>query len=116
MNTKITKMKNFFNRYALSAFVLTAFYALMVGTGVMPVFAAGGNAALEGVMEVVMDVIGNAAFYIGLVIVLWGVFQIVLAFRREDSEAIGKQITTVVVGGVLVGFPTLMDTLLGAMR
>lgn len=71
--------------------------------------------ALDNVMNIVIDIIGKAALYIGIVIVLWGVFQIVLAFRREDSEGISKQITTVVVGGVLVGFGALANNLYNAL-
>jgi uncharacterized membrane protein HdeD (DUF308 family) len=87
--------------------------------GIVPAFALEEvdieTGALDGVMNTVVSIVSTAALYIGIVIVLWGVFQIVLAFRREDSEGISKQITTVVVGAVLTGFGTFADNIYEAL-
>jgi ethanolamine transporter EutH len=100
-----TNKKEMFTRYALLAFALTAFVAFATAVGILPAFAGQVNlTGLDSVMNIVIDIITKAALYIGIIIILWGVFQIVLAFRREDSEGISKQITTIVVGGVLTGF------------
>ena len=95
--------------------LVAMFIAFAAISGVSPVMAGEEGGALDDVMDIVIGIIGNAAFYIGIVIVLWGAFQIILAFRREDSEAISKQITTVVVGGVLVGFGAIAEELYGAL-
>ena len=109
--------KTMLKKFALIALVLTAFTALLASTGMLPALAANvSTTALDSVMDIVIDVIGKAALYIGIVIVLWGVFQIVLAFRREDSEGISKQITTVVVGGVLVTFGALAKSLYTTLK
>jgi hypothetical protein len=100
--------------FGVIALVIALFISIATTSGMLPVLAAAG--ALDGVMDIVIDIISDAAFYIGIVIVLWGVFQIILAFRREDSEGISKQITTVVVGGVLVGFGSIANTLYGALK
>ena len=42
-------------------------------------------------------------------------FQAIMAFRREDSEGISKQITTVIVGAVLVGFSFVVGPLRTAL-
>ena len=101
-------------------------FSLATTTGIAPVFAsgAGGGAggaaidttAIDTVMDTIIDIIGTAALYIGIVIALWGVFQIVMALRREDSEGIGKQITTVVVGGVLIGFGAFADSIYQSLK
>ena len=66
-------------------------------------------------MGYVTNILATAAKYVGAVISAWGIFQIIMAMRREDSEAISKQIMTVVVGAALVAFgfaaPGLIDTL-----
>ena len=109
--------KTMLKKFALIALVLTAFTALLASTGMLPALAANvSTTALDSVMDIVIDVIGKAALYIGIVIVLWGVFQIVLAFRREDSEGISKQITTVVVGGVLITFGALAKNLYQSLK
>lgn len=115
--TQIVKSNNrntMFGKFALIALAITVIMAFFASIGILPVFAGNvtiSTGALDQVMNVVITVIGKAALYIGIVIVLWGVFQIVLAFRREDSEGISKQITTVVVGGVLITFGALANTL-----
>ena len=96
------------------ALALVCFFAFVMASGVVPAFADGDD-ALGNVMNVVIELITKAALYIGIAIVLWGVFQIVLAFRREDSEGISKQITTVVVGSILVGFGAFAKKLLEAL-
>lgn len=94
--------------------VLTAAIACAIN----PAFATIGTGAVETVMDTVIQIIGTASLYIGIIISLWGIFQIILAMRREDSEGISKQITTIVVGAVLIGLgaglPALKDTLQAA--
>jgi len=101
-------------KFGFVAVAMAMFMTFAAATGMLPAFAAA-TGALDGVMDIVIDIVSKAALYIGIVIVLWGVFQIILAFRREDSEAIGKQITTVVVGGVLVGFGAIAEQLYAAL-
>lgn len=97
----------------LFATFITMLLTVVAMAGMSVVFAAGAQAAVDKIIEIVC----TAAKYIGAVIALWGVFQIILALRREDSEGISKQIITVVVGGSLVGFgafaPDLFSQLLG---
>ena len=79
--------------------------ALCICSTIVPCFAVGdGGAAVEAAIGAVMDIITLAARWVGAIISLWGVFQIIMAMRREDSEAISKQIMTVVVGAALIAF------------
>lgn len=105
-NTLTTKRHDTIRRVFTIALVFVFAMAFMSMFNITPIAFAGGEteAALGSVLGKVMEIIEMAAKYIGIVIVLWGVFQIVLAFRREDSEGISKQITTVVVGAVLTTF------------
>jgi uncharacterized membrane protein YedE/YeeE len=99
-------------RFFSIALMMALFVAFAAAPGMLSVNAD----TLDEIMDIVIGVISDAAFYIGIVIVLWGAFQIILAFRREDSEGISKQITTVVVGGVLVGFGSIADELYTALK
>ena len=104
--------------YGLIALAIAVLIALVASTGIGPALAdegADSETALAAVMGVVVGIVKTASTAIGAVIVLWGVFQIVLAFRREDSEGISKQITTVVVGTILCGFGIFVDDLLDVM-
>jgi hypothetical protein len=105
--------------FALIALAMAILVAFALSIGIAPALADGGEVegevALNQVLGVVVNIVKTAGTTIGAVIVIWGVFQIVLAFRREDSEGISKQITTVVVGTILVGFGIFIKDLLGAL-
>lgn len=108
--------KDMWARFGFIAMVMFAFAAFASVAGMAPILAGGTDlSAVDGIMTTVLDLVGGAAKYVGAVIILWGVFQMILAFRREDSEGISKQITTIVVGGLLLGFglgvPALYETL-----
>lgn len=102
-----------------------------LATTVLPCFAAGtggtgGTGAdvqpiememtgLNTAMGYVMTVLTTAARWVGAVISAWGIFQIIMAMRREDSEAISKQIMTVVVGAVLIAFGIAAPNIINAI-
>ena len=113
--TLLTNNRAQWGRYCFAAMLIAVFAAFAMASGMTPALAASSG-ALNNVMNKVIGIISDAAFYIGIVIVLWGVFQIILAFRREDSEGISKQITSVVVGGVLVGFGSIANQLYATLK
>jgi hypothetical protein len=86
------------------AIVVVLVIAALLISGSIAAVSAGD--ALSTAMDSVLTIIETAAKYVGIVIALWGIFQIILALRREDSEGISKQIITVVVGATLttIGF------------
>ena len=91
--------------------VVCAMIAICLACAIVPAYAD----ALSSAMEYVTNILATAAKYVGAVISAWGIFQIIMAMRREDSEAISKQIMTVVVGAALVAFgfaaPELINSL-----
>ena len=109
------------HRIGMAAIMLVMFCAFVLSANIMPVLAGevdgdttttGGiitNPAIKAVMDTVLSIVKTASLCVGVVIIIWGVFQIIMALRREDSEAVGKQVTTIVVGGVLSGFGLIID-------
>lgn len=78
------------------------------------VYASGISLGpVDNIMNTIVTLIGAIAKYIGAIIGLWGIIQIVLGFRREDSEAISKNITVVIVGAVLIGIGVSANALYG---
>ena len=59
-----------------------------------------------------LEVVCNISKYLGIVIVVYGVFQFVLAFARDDSEAVSRGITVLVVGALLLGASFLLPNIL----
>ena len=92
-------------RMMFVGFAMVLFLMLCAATGVMPMNAiAIETTGVETVMDFVVGIVGTAAKYVGAAISLWGIFQIIMAFRREDSEGISKNIISVVVGALLIAF------------
>lgn len=56
------------------------------------------------VMSKVVDKIYEIFKYVGLVLAIWGVGQLVLAFKNEDADSKSRAIMCIVSGVVLFGF------------
>lgn len=108
-----TNNKELFFKCSLIALVLTIFVTFAASNGML--VALAGNGAVNTVVNNVTNLIKTAAIIVGAVIAAWGIFQMILAFRREDSEGISKQITTVVVGALLIGFGATVQSLLNTL-
>lgn len=101
-------MKRSHKKTILTTMLITALMMVATATGILPVFATGAVAGLIGQL---LNVIIDAAKYVGIIIIAWGAFQMIMAFRREDSEGISKQVITVVVGGLLLGLGGIIGSL-----
>lgn len=101
-------MKRSHTKTVLTTILIATLMMAATATGILPVFATD---AVEGLMTELISVITSAAGYVGMIIIAWGAFQMIMAFRREDSEGISKQVITVVVGGLLLGLGTLLGNL-----
>lgn len=110
-----SKSKQQARRIGTFALMMVMLFTLTVQTGVLPAFAATQNDTLNAVMQQVVDLVTTASLYIGIVIVIWGIFQVIMAFRREDSEAISKQFMTIAVGAILVTFGAFAEGIITSL-
>ena len=115
-NKKTLVLKN--NRQTLIRSLIIigilGFVALFIFGASSTVFATTNienSQALRSTMQSVINIVSTAAKYSGIVIALWGIVQIILALRREDSEGISKQIMTVVVGAGLIAIGATLPTI-----
>ena len=114
-NKKTLVLKN--NRQTLIRSLIIigilGFVALFIFGASSTVFATNieNSQALRSTMQSVINIVSTAAKYSGIVIALWGIVQIILALRREDSEGISKQIMTVVVGAGLIAIGATLPTI-----
>lgn len=96
--------------------VFCAMMLMVLASTVMPSFALSGiTDGVDAVLNIVVEVISTASLYVGIIISMWGIFQAIMAMRREDSEGISKQIMTIVVGAVLIGFGAFAPDLVGQL-
>lgn len=113
--TSLTTMqrKETVKKFAIAAAIAMGFAALTLAPGMMA-FAVDGK--VNAIVAEVIKLITSVAKAAGLIIALWGAFQCIMAFRREDSEGISKQITTIIVGAILAGFGLLAPVLQGILK
>lgn len=77
----------------------------------MPTFlqtTINSNIDLDKLFGGVMDIIIKIAFYVGVVMVGGGVFNLLVAYKDEDGNAQTKAVRYLVVGGTLIGLPALL--------
>ena len=69
------------------------------------------NLSTDQLIGSIVDFICNVAMYIGIVIVVTGIFSIVLAYKDDNAEGQSRAIRLAVVGGVLVGLKPLLKVI-----
>lgn len=64
-----------------------------------------------GIMHKIKNLVYKIFKYIGFILVIWGVGQLILAFKNEDSDSKSRAIMSIVAGAALFGFSTFADSL-----
>ena len=71
-------------------------------------------------MNTVVTQIANVVLtifrYVGIVLLIWGIAQVVMGFRNEDSDSKIRGIMTVVVAIVLILLKTIVKAILKAVE
>ena len=63
-----------------------------------------------------VKILSNTARYIGVLIVVYGVFNVILAFTQDDAERISRGVTTLVLGAALTGLSALAPHLFSTSK
>lgn len=75
----------------------------------MPIVCA--NDATATVVEKIIDIVLKIFRYIGVLLAVWAVGQLVLAFKNEDADSKSRAMMMLVVGAALIGIKALVDGL-----
>lgn len=100
------KFKNFANEKTEK---VIGFLAPVVTIGttmglIMPtVYADKAGEAISAIVDIVFKIFK----YIGVILALWGVGSLVMAFKNEDADSKSRAIMSLVVGICLVALDTL---------
>ena len=68
--------------------------------------------SIEEIMGSVLGIIFTVAMYIGIILAVWGLFQLVMSLKNDDAEAKSRATQLMVVGIVLIGLKGLASVLL----
>lgn len=60
-----------------------------------------------------VETISYLGRYLGIVVCVYGIFRFVLAFSRDDPEAISSAVPMMIVGALLVGFSAIAPKMFG---
>lgn len=67
------------------------------------------NLDMDTLFGGIVDIVIRLALYVGLVLAAGGVFSLLLAYKDENADAQAKAIRVIVIGGVLIGFRTVLQ-------
>lgn len=87
--------------------------ALTIVFCVCPAFAAGDAymGVIRTIVESMTGVIGNIFKVVGILLALYAVGALILAFKNEDPDSKTKASTILVVAIVLIAFPKIVESI-----
>ena len=74
-------------------------------------FAAkqSANTKAEGVLKNMITIIEDVFRYVGVVLAVYSIGQLIMAFKNEDADSKSRATTMLVVACVLIGIKTLVE-------
>lgn len=73
-----------------------------------PAFA---DASISSIVSQMIEIIEQIFVAVGVILAVYSVGQLIMAFKNEDADSKSRASTMLVVAIVLVAFPTLIKTL-----
>lgn len=73
-----------------------------------PAFA---DASISSIVSQMIEIIEQIFVAVGVILAVYSVGQLIMAFKNEDPDSKSRASTMLVVAIVLVAFPTLIKTL-----
>lgn len=70
-----------------------------------------GQETIKTVINQMVDIIGLVFRSVGVILAVYAVGQLVLAFKNEDADSKSRASTMLVVGIVLIALPTIIKSL-----
>lgn len=96
--------------------IVRIFQCLMtagVTLSAMPIFAMAGGA--DDMFGTLVGYVCKIFFYIGAILLVWAVGQLVLAFKNEDADSKSRAVMVLVCAVLLMSIGTIYDTVAGKM-
>ena len=98
-----------YNQRLLYAALMLAAVAFMLI--VRPVFAVEGEETVKEILEEMISIVGLVFSAVGVILAIYSVGQLVLAFKNEDADSKSRASTMLVVAVILIAFPAIVNGL-----
>lgn len=108
LKNTFTKIKTKLQYVAIA--LMTTVTAAMPTTASAATVTINPNTNTNALIGSIVEFICQIAFYIGIVVLITGVFMLVMAYREDNSEQQTRGVRVAVVGAALVGFRVLLQT------
>ncbi len=105
-----SKKRGFSAKGMLFSSYFTVFMMTMLT--MVPALASGAPTATVGeILERMISIIGMIFVAVGIILAIYSVGQLILAFKNEDADSKSRASTLLVVSIILIAFPALIDFL-----
>ena len=94
---------------ALSAAIVLGVIAVMLICN--PVWASSASGTISSILQDMIDIIGMVFTAVGIILAIYSVGTLILAFKNDDPDSKQRASTMLVVAVVLIGFPAIIDQL-----
>lgn len=110
LNTVKTKALSVKEKALNKAMPALLAFAALIST-IVPGFALPGEGTSpEALITSIIGIVLTLARYIGIVLVVTGVFQLVMAYKDDNADSKTRGVQLAIVGVILIGLKTLLTT------
>lgn len=96
-------------RLLFAALMLAAVTFMLI---VRPAFAeVAGQQTVKDILEEMISIVGLVFSAVGVILAVYSVGQLVLAFKNEDADSKSRASTMLVVAVILIAFPAIVKGL-----
>lgn len=96
-------------RLLFAALMLAAVTFMLI---VRPAFAeVAGQQTVKDILEEMISIVGLVFSAVGVILAVYSVGQLVLAFKNEDADSKSRASTMLVVAVILIAFPAIVNGL-----
>ncbi len=106
-----TKVKGFYIKHPniTSMLVLAIIAAFVI---IDPTFAAAGyKTKVTNIVTKMIEIIGYVFQVVGVILAVYSVGQLVMAFKNEDADSKTRASTQLVISVILIGLPLIITSL-----
>lgn len=90
--------------------IMTMAYLFIMMSGMMT-FAAGSSSSASSLISNIVAIILAMFRWVGVVLLVWGVAQFIMAIKRTDAESKSDAIQTIICAIVLISLKTVIESL-----
>lgn len=84
---------------------------MLLNVTMLTINPAFADASISSIVSQMIEIIAQIFVAVGVILAVYSVGQLIMAFKNEDADSKSRASTMLVVAIVLVAFPTLIEKL-----